>query len=166
MGWLATSAAAGPPTWTLSTEDTRISITVSNQQPVIQHLQVPWSKHDWVTADTPVPLMNKIWVDGREVSTAWVFGRGARDHSAGTLTLTFTNTLPGVSLRSIWRARPGHGPVEHWIEIVNHSGQRLAVSNQDSLSLAALHPGGQAKVWWIKRGGSNAGTRAARSPKP
>lgn len=155
----AISAAAKQPSWTLATDDTLISIAVSNQQPVIQHLRTPHSEHDWVTAGMPVLLMEKVWFGEREVATAWTFVQGTHDRSAGTLTLTFTNLSPKLCLRSIWRARPGHGPVEHWIEIVNHSGERLTVSQQDSLSLSALHPGGAAKVWWIKRGGSNASTQ-------
>jgi hypothetical protein len=159
LATLAVGATAKQHSWTLSTEDTRISIAVSNQQPVIQHLQTPHSKHDWVTTSTPVPLLSKVWLDGREVATAWSFVHAARNRSAGTLMLTFTNHAPRLSLRSVWRARPGHGPVEHWIEIVNCSGQRLAVSHQDSLALAGLHPGGRAKVRWIKRGASNATTQ-------
>lgn len=101
--------------------------------------------------------------DPRSDSTSMQSARGA---GPGTLTLTFTNAAPALLLRSIWRARPGHGPVEHWIEIVNDTAQRVTVSHQDSLSLAALRPGNPATVWWIKRGGSNASTQGGTFTQP
>jgi len=156
---LAMPASAKQPSWTLATDDTLISITVSNRRPTIMRLQSPGSKHDWVTAGFSVPLMNKVWVGEQEVATGWTFTKATLDRSAGVLRLRFTNSAPGLSLKSLWRARPGHGPVEHWIEIENRSGKRVTVSHQDSLVLAAARPGGSAKVWWIRRGGSNASTQ-------
>jgi hypothetical protein len=103
--------------------------------------------------------MARVWVDSREVSTRWSFQKAQRDPQAGKLVLVFGNADPQLILRSIWQARPGRGPVEHWLEIENRSGRRIAVGHQDSLSLGGLSSGAAAEVWWIKRGGSNASTQ-------
>ena len=78
------------------------------------------------------------------------------DQGSGQVILTFTNTDPKLVLRSIWRARPGRGPVEHWITIENRSGRRVTVSQQDSLSLMGLKPAGKAALWWVACGGEYA----------
>ncbi len=162
------AAARGPerPQWNLSTADTRVTIAVADDRPVLRHLQAAHEQHDWIKADAPVQLMSKVWLDGREVATKWAFTRASSDRHAGTLTLEFTNAQPRLLLRSVWRARPGHGPVEHRMELVNNSGERVTVSHQDSLSLAALRPSGPARVWWIKRGGGNASTQGGTFTEP
>ena len=157
---LGTRLASGrEPSWTLATQDTRITITVVSGAPAIRHLQPVHADHDWVTGAAPVPLMPRVWVEGRARATHWTFVEGRRDRAAGTLTLTFSNATPPLRLRSLWRARPGRGPVEHWLEILNRSDRPLTLSRQDSLTLRALHPGGPAHLWWIRRGASNASTQ-------
>ncbi|MGI0085611.1 MAG: glycoside hydrolase family 36 protein, partial [Nitrososphaerales archaeon] len=56
----------------------------------------------------------------------------------------------------MWRARPGHGPVEHWIIIANDSRGTITVTHQDSLALEGLTlaSGESAQAWWINRGGN------------
>jgi alpha-galactosidase len=88
------------------------------------------------------------------------------DRAAGRLVLTFAASEPNLVLRSIWRGRPGHGPIEHWIEIENLSGKRVTLSHQDSLALHGLDIGRQAKLWWVQRGGSNAGTQGGTHIEP
>jgi alpha-galactosidase len=65
-----------------------------------------------------------------------------------------------MELQSIWHARGGHGPVEHWLTIANHSTEPLTIGHQDSLVLSNLKiPERQGMdAWWIKRGGGNATT--------
>ncbi len=77
----------------------------------------------------------------------------------GKLTLRFTNAYPPLELHSIWQARPGRGPVEHWLTIANKSDGPVTLGHQESLVLSGLAvPPGEADVWWINRGGGNAGT--------
>lgn len=149
--------------WSLSTDDTRVSIGLAENRPLIEHLQAPGSVHDWVLSATSIPLMDKVWLEGTEVPTAWRFAEADQDDSKGTVTLTFTNASPALALRSIWRARPGHGPIEHWMELTNRSGRRVTVSHQDSLAFTSLDAGPQARIWWIRRGGSNASTQGGTS---
>jgi alpha-galactosidase len=155
----ATSAAAATGSWSLATGDTRVTIAVAGNQITLSHLRSTRLAHDWAAGAGAFPLMRKVWIGEREAPTEWLFQQGTLDRRSGALVLTFANASPRLRLRSIWRARPGHGPVEHWLELDNLSGERVTVPHQESLSLSALRPGGPAKVWWIKRGGGNASTQ-------
>ena len=159
--------------WELATADTRATICVVQNQIHITQLENPDARHNWVDSgkDIPVmaktiPLMAKVWIGQQEQPTAWTFDRGESDADAGTLTLTFTNREPKLLLRSVWRARPGRGPIEHWLQIQNQSDQRIAVSHQDSLALRLLSPAAPAKVWWIKRGAANASKQGGTFTEP
>lgn len=153
---LTRPAAGDGNNWTLSTSDTRLTIGVQSDRPVVEQLAFAGAKHNWAAKPMPVPLMASVWVGGREIPTQWKFEQGAADNASATLVLTFSNAKPKLALHSVWRARPGRGPVEHWIEIENLSAQRVTVSHQDSLTLSSLRCGAKAQVWWINRGGNNA----------
>jgi len=158
--------AAADRQWTLETADTRVTVAVANDQPVVLGLQSMGTPHNWAGHPMPVPLMAKVWIGPQEVPIRWTFRSGRLDKSAGTLTLGFTNAEPALALRSIWRARPGHGPVQHWLEIDNLSAKTVTLAHQESLSLQGVLPGGAAQVWWIKRGGSNASTQGGTHTEP
>jgi alpha-galactosidase len=152
--------------WTLSTSDTRLTVTVVNDRIAITRLESVKAKHNWAGESARVPLMETVWAAGREMRTEWKFAGGAMDRKSGTLTLTFSNAAPRLILRSLWRARPGHGPIEHWMETENRSGEQVTVSHQDSLTLSSLRPGGPAELLWIRRGGSNASTEGGAFAEP
>jgi len=63
-----------------------------------------------------------------------------------------------MELRSIWRARPGHGPVEHWLTLANNSAAVITIGHQDSLLLnhIAIPAEKSMDAWWVKRGAGNA----------
>ncbi len=151
-----TRPAGGDNTWTLSTADTHITVRILDDRPVVEHLAAAGATHNWAATPMPVPLMQHVWIDDREIPAHWKFKHGLQDKAAGTLVLTFNSAEPALAVRSIWRARPGRGPVEHWVEIENLSAQRVTLSHQDSLTLSALRCGGKATIWWINRGGNNA----------
>ena len=152
--------------WDLRTEDTEIRIGVTDDGPVIERLAAVGSTHSWIDTPGRVPLLTKVWCGDQEIAVDWQFREGSYEQAAGQLTLVFSNAVPSLTLRSVWRARSGHGPVEHWMEIDNGSPSRVAVSHQDSLTLAGLHPGAPATLWWIKRGGSNASTQGGTCSQP
>ena len=160
------SAEAKNADWDLSTDDTQITINVLNSQPVVKRLANAKGGANWLAGTMTVPLMAKVWVGSREAPMRWTFDKGSRDPKSGELTLVFSHADPKLILRSIWRARPGRGPVEHWMEIENRSVQRVTLAHQDSLSLRGLRPHGAAELWWIKRGGGNAGTQGGTFCQP
>ena len=152
--------------WELSTADTRLVVTVQNGQPAVAALGVPGAEHAWVDETMPIPLMDKVAVDGEEIPTHWSFKDASQDKEAGTLKLSFDNADPSLTLRSCWRALPGPGPVEHWVEITNNAKAPVMLTHQDSLALARLMPGGAANLWWVQRGGSNASTEGGTHTDP
>ena len=88
--------------------------------------------------------------------TAWRFANGNLSEKGTILTLIFQNANPRLDLRSVWRARKGRGPIEHWTEFVNRSNSNITVPQQESLALDGVNAGGKAEAWWVRRGASNA----------
>ena len=147
---------AGEARWDVATSDTRISIRTCHDGPVICGLKSPDSHHDWAGDGMQYPLIRKVWIGEQPIALSWTFEGAVQDNAAGTLTLTFRNAAPAMVLRSVWRGRCGRGPIEHWMHIENASDQRITLSSQDSLSLGQIQSPGPAKLWWIKRGGTDA----------
>ena len=162
---LAVADVAGDH-WDLASEDTALSVSVRDNQPLILLLHAAAQDVDWLKQPAAIPLMSAVWVNGVEQRTQWRFLNAAQQAGSSLLTLTFENAEPKLQLRSIWRARPGRGPVEHWIEIENKSGGTVALTHQESLCLAATPHGEDARLWWIKRGGSNASTQGGVTAEP
>jgi len=160
------AAEARENQWNLSTADTHITIGIANDQPVISRLAGPKGSHNWAGQGMPLSLMDHVWIGQHEIQIDWTFVKGVLGRRSGTLTLIFSNSHPRLILNSIWRARPGHGPVEHWLEIQNQSAERVTVSHQDSLSLQGLDVSGKTSLWWIRRGGSNASTQGGTFTEP
>ncbi|MFA6241311.1 MAG: NPCBM/NEW2 domain-containing protein [Candidatus Hydrogenedentales bacterium] len=164
---LVSAASDVPPNgWTLATDDTRITIGVESNQPVIRRLEDTAGANTWIDAASPVPLMPTVTVNGADLSPQWRFSDGAMSEDSTTLMLAFQNDSPRLLLKSIWRARQGRGPVEHWLTLENQSSESVVVTHQDSLSLRGLKPNGDAMVWSIKRGGGNASTQGGTSTEP
>jgi len=151
---LSAPAETGP--WTLASSDTRIELAVTDDQLIVRRLEGTQAAHNWAGEGMVVDLMPRVWFGDESRTTRWAFQGTALDATAGTLALSFENAMPPLVLRSVWRARPGRGPVEHWMVIENRSDRPVAIAEQDSLSLAGLTPGGPADIWWVKRGAADA----------
>src|SRR5579875_3003980 len=121
--------------WKLATEDTEVVFSIQDGWPVLKTLASRATGYNWLASPIRERLMSAVELNG-----------------------VVTSLSCRLELRSIWRARPGHGPVEHWVTITNDSGHRITVTHQDSLALSGLRwpSSGVAKAWWINRGGSNA----------
>lgn len=156
-------AAGRDPSWTLATDDTRMTLSVAENRPVVDDLRCVGDEHGWC-ARSPVPMIDRVWQDGRETPVQWRFVSGAVDRSE--LTLAFRCDDPKLEMRSMWRARKGRGPVETWFEISNRSAQALTVPQQESLSLGPLTPGAPADVWYVRRGAGNALTQGGTFQAP
>lgn len=122
--------------WTLTTDDTEMIVSLSNNKIVISSLKNPAQNWNWVPVPSEVPLPGKdsITIGGIAYSPNWTFCDATEDKSNGcTITLRFTNTTPNLELKAVWRAYPGPGPVENWVTIENKSGADVAYDS----SLAA-----------------------------
>jgi len=126
------AAAETPSTWRLSTGDTAVVLGIEQDRPVLRSLGSAGAQRNWLAAPVVEALMPVVELDGSSVKTNWKFQGAALDPKKEQLTLRFTNTNPQLTLLSIWRARPGHGPVEHWLEIAFRSGVRGRVTAPSS----------------------------------
>jgi hypothetical protein len=146
--------------WRLSTDDTAIVVTVQHGIPVVTWLGSTNAGSNWVLAPSPEVLLPSVTQQGSSLTTTWQYDGGAFDPQTGQLVLRFSNATPSLELESIWQARPGRGPVEHWLTIANNSGMPITIGHQDSLVLSHLivPTNEPMDAWWIKRGASNATT--------
>jgi hypothetical protein len=144
--------------WRLSTDDTTLTVTVDHGMPMVTQLGIAKDASNWLLAPVPEILLPSITRQGSLLPMKWNYEGGALDAKTGQLTLRFSNSDPALELQSIWRARPGRGPVEHWLTIANKSGVAITVGHQDSLVLSHLEiPSHESMdAWSIKRGASNA----------
>jgi hypothetical protein len=144
--------------WRLSTEDTAMVVAIQNGLPVVTQLSSTKNDANWLLAPAPEGLLPSVTQNGVPTKTQWIYQGGALDPDSGQLVLRFSNAVPALELKSIWQARPGHGPVEHWLTIANRSGAVITVGHQDSLVLShiAIPANDSIDAWWIKRGGGNA----------
>jgi alpha-galactosidase len=147
--------------WTLKTDDTSLTLTVQDGKTVITELSSTKGKSNWLNAPTTEILLPSVAQGETSTQTQWKYEEGNFNAASGELTLRFSNARPSLELRSIWRARPGRGPVEHWLTISNKSTGPVTVGQQDSLVLDAIGlPANESlDAWWIKRGAGNATTQ-------
>ena len=113
---------------------------------------------NWLQQPAPEILLSSVEQQESPSATKWQYQGGTFNSQSGQLVLRFSNSSPAMELQSIWQARPGRGPVEHWLTIANNSGAPITIGHQDSLVLShLLLPTTESMdAWWIKRGGSNA----------
>jgi alpha-galactosidase len=144
--------------WRLATADTELEFAVVNGSPILESLKSTATHRNWLASPRKESLMKSVLVNGVAKDLDWRFDGADLDAKGEQLTLHFSNASPKLSLDSVWRARGGHGPAEHWVTIANQSGGIITVTQQESLALSSLVvPAGEsAQAWWINRGGSNA----------
>ncbi len=144
--------------WQLNTADTALVVALRQGVPVVTELRSTQGGTNWLHQPISELLMPSVVVQGLEISTKWKFEGGAFDPGSGQLVLRFSNAIPSVVLQSIWRARPGRGPVEHWLTLSNRSGNPITIGHQDSLVLNGLIvPADESlDAWSIRRGAGNA----------
>ena len=151
-------AQAGENVWKLATDDTEIVLSVKSGWPVLEALRSTGTSRNWLSSPLKESLMSKVEVDGMPKDLDWKFEGAALDAKGEQVTFHYGNASPKLSLDSVWRARPGRGPAEHWLTMTNESGRTITVLHQDSLSLTGLVTPTKetAQAWWVNRGGSNA----------
>lgn len=148
------SSRSGP--WRLTTADTEIILTTQDGWPVLKTVTSPATEHNWLSSPVKEQLMKIVMLDGKPRNTDWKFEGVDHDAQTGELIFRYSNSSPKLDLKSVWRARRGHGPVEHWITITNNSQSTITITNQDSLALDGLTLASDesAQAWWINRGGN------------
>ena len=133
-------AGARKDAWTVETEDTRLTVGATHEgQLVVDELSNPSAGWNWTAEPSVFDLPR---VAGAEKGLRWQFQEGVQDNRQGQeITLRFTCPEPALELESVWWARPGRGPVQHSMRIVNRSGGVVSLLGQPSVHLHLMgHP--------------------------
>ena len=124
--------------WRLATDDTEIVFSSKGGTPLLEAMRLTGSQRNWLSSPLKESLMKSVAVDGAVKELNWRFEGADLDAKGEQLDLHYSNSSPKLSLDSVWRARPGHGPAEHWLTITNDSGHTITVTQQESLALTDL----------------------------
>jgi hypothetical protein len=135
IGWSMTVQAASPAKqdanriWTLATDDTELTLSVSNNAISIVRLRNPDQKWNWIAAPSPVP-MPAMQVGKAAAAVTWEFRDATEDNRSGhQLTLRFACAKPAMEMKSVWRALPGPGPVENEVSVENKSSTNVTFAS-------------------------------------
>lgn len=124
-----------PKTWTLNTEDTKLTIGINDDsQLCIYELSNPKSGWNWTSNPSFFPFLDKVEFNNKSYKPKWVFQNATQDLSEGKkVTLHFKSENPDLELQSIWHARPGKGPIHHSMFITNNNEDTMVIYPQQSL---------------------------------
>jgi hypothetical protein len=151
-------ASTGDETWHLRTDDTALTLEARQGKVLLTELGSASHDENWLVAPVSETLLPSVAQQGVATATSWRYEGATKDAASSELVLSFSNASPAMEMKSIWRARPGHGPIEHWLTIINRSQATITIGHQDSLSLSHIDIPSKESMdaWWIRRGASNA----------
>ena len=133
--------------WTLATEDTRVTLGISNSgRLVIEQVICPAVGHNWIPRPVASPLPSLAEVAGQRTALRWRLADAQVDDTDGRLlTLRFTSDTPGLLLTDAWHAGVGPGPVRRCMSIVNHTDRAVTLERHPTFDLDLAG----ADVLWI-----------------
>ena len=140
----APRAGTKDQTWTLETQDTKLTIGVTREgQLCIYELSHPGTDWNWTSEPSVFslpPIQGPVPKEGASPPTTgqpkpqynWEFKEAEQDTADGgqRLTLTFGCASAGLKLRSEWRAGAGRGPVRHTMTITNESDTAVQLAGE------------------------------------
>lgn len=131
------TAAALRQSWTLATDDTRITLGVTAAgELVVGELSCPAVDHNWIANPVAIQFRPQAEVAGQSKSLRWRFVDATVDESDGQkLKFKFTCDDPPLEVTSQWHARQGPGPIHHSMQIKNRSGQPVTIGEQPTFDL-------------------------------
>ncbi len=140
--------------WELKTQDTHITIGISNNRPAIYNLSNTENGWNWVQGCSEMPLPEKVLIGTNSYKPNWNYKKATVDKSHGTkLVLHFSSTEPALTLESVWEAKPGVGPIENSVSITNSTADSITFQNSDIIS-ANLNftADGAVSLWRFNKG--------------
>jgi hypothetical protein len=142
------------PNWTLKTEDTYLTIAVTNNHPAIYELKNPRNGWNWMKGFSEMPFPEKVQIGGTSYKPDWKYKDAIVETNDGTkLTLHFISTTPNLELESIWLAKSGVGPVENLVSVKNKSGSSITFQYADVISANInLTADSSATLWLFNKG--------------
>lgn len=131
------TASAAVQSWTLQTEDTRLTLEVTAAgELVIGELSCPAAGRNWIDRRVPFGFFSHAVAGDQTAELAWRFIDAAEEGQQGRkVTLRFGCDEPALEIVSTWHARPGPGPVHHAMYVKNCGSQVVTVGEQPTFDL-------------------------------
>ena len=138
-------------TWTLSTEDTELTVTVAGGTASLTRLRNPAQQWNWIAAPSRLPLPS-IRRGDKPQALHWEFREAIEDKTQDhEVTLRFTCSDPALELKSHWQARPGPGPVEHWASLENQSDGPVTFGPEIAAAAVGLTADAAVTLHWAEK---------------
>jgi hypothetical protein len=141
---------------TVASGDTSVTIQALNGQPAVTNLIDRTGRFDWVGGAEQaiaLPLIQNVQIDGHPVALHWHSVEATDKPAAGEGDMVFKCDEPALELHSLWSGRPGPGPVEHRVVILNRGKVPVLLPVQESLAVGLHAPAGHAlEQWWVEKG--------------
>ncbi len=139
------AAGALVDSWTLGTEDTRVTLGVTNKgEMVLAELSCPAADWNWIAKPVTFGLWPYAEVAGKSKPLRWRFVDAVLKDAGRQLTLRFACDEPALEIASHWQARPGPGPIHHSLRIRNRSDRPVTIGEQATFDLDLT---GAATLW-------------------
>jgi hypothetical protein len=130
----------------LRTADTRIEVEAGEHAPRLVGVGM-WSNR----AEEALPV--EAEVAGAAHALTWRLDRGATHFDARVVRMVYRTDAPRLELVSEWRARAGHGPLEHTISIRNASAAAITLGLVPSLRFDwRIAPSARLERFWVEKG--------------
>jgi hypothetical protein len=137
----------------LASADTAIAVEAGEHAPRLTTLEArgaasrAWTNH----ADETLP--ERLEVRGATQSVVWRLDRSASRFDSHEIQLVYLADSPRLKLEWLWRARAGHGPIEHTILIENQSNESVWLPLQPSVRFDWQIDGEAAlERFWVEKG--------------
>jgi Melibiase/Glycosyl hydrolase family 36 C-terminal domain len=136
-------------------QDIRLTLQAGATEPRVLHMAGSTGK-EWDGA-TPMALVDRVTVDGKELTLHWHLNLAASHREVGSTSLVYDTDNPDLRLSWEWVARSAHGPLEHEIRIENRGNRAVTLPLQDSFRFSwKVRPALPLQVLWIDKGAGKA----------
>ncbi len=134
---LRADSGAGIKAWTLFTDDTKLTVGVTKDNKLcvyeLSHTAEGWN---WTAEPSVFAMEGNVSTGGVSQPIRWEYEDGFIDTTDGQkVVIRFACREPAIKLTSVWRARPGRGPVHHSMRIANRSDMPVRLTGVPTLDL-------------------------------
>lgn len=149
------SAEAPPSSILVGNADNEVALQADTSVPRVLRLTRNGAE-SWQSMASET-LIDHAAVKGVDVALRWQFDAKSSRVQKTSASLVYATQNPDLRLHWEWRAAAQHGPIEHTIRIVNHSGQEVVIPLEESFRFAWKLPGDrQLEQLWIDKGAGEA----------
>lgn len=147
----ATGVSAAKAAWTLTTDDTKLTVGVGQDQRLyVYELSNPATGWNWTAQPAAFAILDRVDIDGKQHAIHWEYQEGNVDNADGMkVTICLANREPALELKSVWHARSGRGPVRHSMFLTNKTGGAITIYEQETFALRVVGPDGGVDVCYI-----------------